>query len=74
MIEALSPELEKTSEKMSEKIISALRQNPSMTIAGLARRFGVATRSIERHLRTLQANGGLRRIGARRGGQWEVLE
>ena len=78
MIEALSPALEKTSdkasEKMSDKIIVALRQNPSMTIAELALRFGVATRSIERHLRTLQANGRLRRIGARRGGQWEVQE
>jgi len=75
--EALSPASEKmtdkTSEKMSEKIIAALRQNPSMTIAVLARRFGVTTRSIERYLHTLQANGQLRRVGTRRGGQWEAL-
>ena len=44
-----------------------------MTIAGLARRLGVTTRSIERHLHTLQAAGRLRRIGARRNGQWDVL-
>ncbi|MFZ4525874.1 MAG: HTH domain-containing protein [Chlorobium sp.] len=53
MTEALSPALG----KMSDKIIAALRQNPSMTIAELARRFGVTTRSIERHLHTLQVNG-----------------
>ena len=45
-----------------------------LIIAELDRRFGVATRSIERHLHTLQTAGQLRRIGTRRDGQWEAPE
>lgn len=64
----------KLSEKTSEKIMAALHLDRSMTIAELAITLSVSTRSIERNLQGLQEAGRLRRIGAARGGQWEVLE
>ena len=63
---------EKTSEKTSEKILKLADANPEITIAELAEKTGVTTRSIERNLRKLQSVGSLRRIGPDKGGRWEV--
>lgn len=71
--EALSKTSEKTSGKTSEKIVAALAVNRFMTIAELATSVGVTTRSIERNLQKLQDKGRLRRIGADKGGHWEVV-
>ncbi len=64
---------EKTSVKTSEKILVALRQNNSVTIAELAKIVGITTRSIERNLQKLQDQGKLRRVGPDNGGYWEIL-
>jgi DeoR/GlpR family transcriptional regulator of sugar metabolism len=45
-----------------------------MTIAELAKSAGVTTRSIERNLQKLQDEGKVRRVGADKGGFWEVLK
>lgn len=74
LTEALSKTSEKVSEKTSEKIVAALIRNSSMTIAELAKSVGVTTRSIERNLHKLQEAGRLRRVGADKGGDWEVLK
>jgi ATP-dependent DNA helicase RecG len=67
---------EKVSEKMSEKtperILLALAKNPQATIANLSKAIGASDRTIERQLKRLQEQGRLRRIGADRGGHWEV--
>jgi predicted HTH transcriptional regulator len=62
------------SEKSSEKILQLLRDNPQMTIAALSEHLGISTRAIEKNIRSLQSNGQLRRVGADKGGRWEVLE
>lgn len=72
--EALTKTSEKPSEKVSEKIINALVHNHTMTIAELAKTFGLSTRSIERNLQKLQKEGRLRRIGPQKGGYWEVIQ
>jgi Fic family protein len=61
----------KMSGKMSGIILAAIRRQPSITIPELAALAGVSTRTIERHLRQLQIQGALRRIGPAKGGQWE---
>ena len=61
-----------TSEKTSEKILQLLTDDPSLTIAVLAKRCGVTTRSIERNVTKLQADRKLRRVGPDKGGHWEV--
>ena len=60
--------------KTSGKIIDALNKNCFMTISELAHMIGISTRSIERNLQKLQKDGRLRRIGAAKGGHWEVLK
>ncbi|PTN36063.1 winged helix-turn-helix transcriptional regulator [Desulfonatronum sp. SC1] len=64
----------KTSEKTSEKILRAARENPGITIAELAVSIGVSTRSVERNIRKLQDGGRLARVGSDKGGHWEVLD
>ncbi len=64
----------KTSEKTSEKIHKMLSDNARLTIAELAKLCNVSTRSIERNLKKLQAGGRLRRVGADKGGHWEVIQ
>ena len=63
-----------TSEKTSEKILKAIRQNKFITIAELAAILGVTPRSIERNLQRLQNKDSLRRVGPDKGGHWEVLK
>ena len=41
----------KVSEKTSEKILQAILENAEITIAVLADRIGIATRSVERNIR-----------------------
>ena len=63
---------EKTSEKTSEKILRAIEKNRDITIAELAEIARVSTRSIERNIKKLQERGELKRIGADKGGHWEM--
>jgi ATP-dependent DNA helicase RecG len=65
---------EKMSEKTSEKILQAILENAEITIAVLADRVGISTRTVERNIRKLQEEKRLRRIGPDRGGHWEVLK
>ena len=59
-------------EKSSEKILSLISENPSITTADLADRIGISTRAVEKHLANLKAKGRLLRIGPDKGGHWEV--
>ena len=61
-------------EKTSEKILRLITENPTLTIAALARLTGLTTRTIERNLQGLQILGRLRRIGPDKGGHWEVIK
>ncbi len=63
---------EKTSEKTSEKILTLLIENSGLTIAEMAQTLGTSTRTIERNLKKLQDAKRLKRIGADKGGYWEV--
>ena len=69
----IGTESEKMSEKMSEKILLAIRDNRQVTIAEMAEKIGVTTRTIERYLKMLQECGALRRVGSAKGGHWELI-
>jgi len=62
---------EKKTEKTSEKILRFVAEDPKVTIADLARLTGLTTRSIERNLKTLQAQGLVHRVGPDKGGYWK---
>jgi len=74
ILQALQDALTEALSKTSEKIVAALIRNSSITIAELAKSVGVTPRSIERNLQKLQEVGRLRRVGADKGGCWEVLK
>lgn len=59
--------------KSSEKIIDAIRQNPSVTIEELEKITQTTTRSVEKNLKKLKDQNRIARIGAANGGKWEVL-
>lgn len=62
----------KMSGKVSGKILAAVRSNPDITIPELAKLARVSSRTIERNLQKLQGQGLLRRVGAAKGGHWEI--
>ena len=67
---------EEMSEEMSEKekaILELLIVQPQMTAVMLASVLGVTSRTAERYLRSLQTKGKLKRLGARKGGSWQVM-
>ena len=64
----------KTVEKTVEKILSAMKDNPSITQQQLVKTTGLSRRGIEWQLNQLKAKGIIRRIGPDKGGRWEVVE
>ena len=64
----------KTSGKTSGKILTYLGRHPSATIPDLAKLLGITERSVERNLQKLQQDQLLRRVGAAKGGHWEVIK
>lgn len=64
---------EKRPEKTPEKICRLLRERSDITIAEIAASLSLNSRTVERHLTALRKAGRIRRIGADKGGTWEVL-
>ena len=56
------------------KILDAIRADPGITRARLAKEVGLTVRGVERNLALLKKQGRLRRIGGNKGGHWEVLD
>jgi ATP-dependent DNA helicase RecG len=65
---------EKTSEKTKDGIVRLLSANANMTITELSVNLEKTTRTIERTLSALQAQGKVQRIGGDKGGYWKVLK
>ena len=65
--------MEKSSEKSSEKILSMLRTEPDLSAKTISVRLGLTQRAVEKQIDKLKTEGRLRRVGADRGGTWEVL-
>ena len=63
----------KVSVKTSVKILELMKGNPEITMPELASIVGVSKRSIERNIQKLQNENLLKRVGADKGGHWEVI-
>lgn len=85
LIEGLNPSFslsDNVSEEMSEKIISCseaeravlnlLNIRPDLSAKALANELAVSARTVERYLQSLQQKGKLLRVGAKKGGYWQV--
>ena len=64
---------QKASRKTSQKILSLLRSDPEVTIAGMCDRLGLSDRAIKNQLAKLKEQGKIRRVGPDKGGHWEIL-
>lgn len=72
--EAPSPAApEKRPEKTPEKIYQLLQKQADITIAEIAASLDLNPRTVERHLAALRKAGRIRRVGADKGGKWEVI-
>lgn len=65
---------EKGSEKTRNRIVCEMKENPSVTINELAKMLSISDRAVSKHLKKLQEQGIIRRVGADRGGSWEVMD
>ena len=71
---------QKDSQKSSQKnqnsqmIMDMIRLNPDVTTSDMAEKIGISRRSIAKITNKLQAEGVIRRVGARKDGHWEVLD
>lgn len=73
----VSNDTQKTPRKHPEtaqKIIDAILKNPSITRQGLAKEIRKTEDSIKHHLMVLQKSGVIKRVGADKGGYWEIIE
>ena len=58
---------------MALRIVSVLKNEPSITIDKLSERLNVARRSLVRYMNILQESNRIKRIGGKRFGHWEVV-
>ena len=58
----------------SEKILGLIKQNPTISATEIAKLIGMSSRGVEKHIRRLREAGVLKRIGADKGGYWEILQ
>lgn len=61
-------------EKSSEKILRIMAEQPTITTAILAKEIGISTRAVDKQIAKLKALGQVQRVGADRGGHWEVIK
>lgn len=64
----------KTRVKTRVKILSAIGEESTITREELAERLNITVKGVDWHIRKLKQEGLLKRVGADKGGHWEVLE
>ena len=65
---------DKTREKTREKILRLIRGNPQVTTDELAEACGITRKGVEWQINKLKQDGVLTRVGADRGGHWEIRQ
>jgi ATP-dependent DNA helicase RecG len=64
----------KMSEKMSEKILWLIKDNPEISAKELAYIVNLSLRTIERTVAKLKKEDRIKRIGPDKGGHWKVIK
>lgn len=65
---------QKNNQKSNQKIISAMRDNPAVTIKDLQAITGLSESGVKKIIRQLRADGIIERVGAAKGGHWKVIQ
>ena len=55
------------------KIVRIIWKNPNTTAQSISKEINIASRNVQEHLRKLQEQGVIRRIGPDKGGHWEII-
>ena len=55
------------------KIVRIICKNPNATAQSISKEINIASRNVQEHLRKLQEQGIIRRIGPDKGGHWEII-
>ena len=58
---------------MRAKIVRYIWNNPNATADSIAKEVGIAPRNVQVHLKNLQEQSIIRRIGPDKGGHWEII-
>ena len=64
---------QKTAQKTVQKLMGLIRHNPEITRRELAIELGITDSGVKYHLKKMQAQGLIRRVGPDKGGHWEVI-
>ena len=64
---------EKNREKSREKILKFISENPQITMNELAEKVNISVKGIEKQIINLKKENKIKRIGADKGGYWEIL-
>ena len=67
-------ELVKSNQKSNQKILSEIRQNPSVSIRELQELIGLSESGVKKVLRQLRNDGIIVRVGGAKGGHWEIID
>ena len=66
---------QKSTLKSTKKdIVEIILNSPDITIPQIAEQLGLNARGIAKHIKNLQNEGIIKRIGPDKGGHWEVVE
>lgn len=73
LLQALK-EMQESNQKSNQKILSAMRRNPSVTIKELQEETGLSESGVKKIIRQLRADNAIQRIGGAKGGHWEIVK
>lgn len=65
-------EMDESNQKSNQKVLAAMRHNPSVTIRELQEDTGLSESGVKKVIRQLKAEGLIRRTGGDKGGHWEI--
>lgn len=66
--------IEKGGQKTREQIVHYLAIHPTASRKELSEKIGIAQSAVQKHLKALQTQGRLLRIGPDKGGHWELVQ
>lgn len=64
----------KGGQKTREAIIALINDNPNITTTQMSTSLGINRSALSKHLKRMQAEGIIRRVGPNKGGHWELID
>ena len=71
-VESTQKSVQKSRQKSVQKIISLMKADPHITTQTIADQLGINRSGVARHIKRLQEQGVIRRVGPDKGGHWEI--